>query len=713
MYKERFKILKICIFTLLSVILSFRVVEAGIYYVSPSGNDNNNGSASAPFKTIQKAANIVNPGDTVIVKDGVYTVSPTTSNLVDIKRGGTADAWVTFKAENRWKAVIDGLNDDHNGVMITSPYVIFDGFEIKNIYWQGIIVQADNIIIRNNYIHNIGNWYATSDTNSATSGIIPDGDNIIIEGNLFHSIGKTGWSSQYNPGKYDHAVYGTYVNNLKIINNIIYDVWTGKAIDFAATNGIVANNTILRLTEPPSGQPTDSGLMAITGGNNQIIQNNIFYGCNGQPPIKTYSALSYSLAVNNNLTSPDCPPLNSMANRTGVTFSGNIENKEPLFIDISKRDFHLLSGSPAIDKGKSYPERIKDADGNPINGLPDIGAFEYSNTTSPIPTGDTTPPSIPANLSAVAVSPSQINLSWSASIDNIGINGYKIYRCQGNDCTPTTLIATTTSTSYQNTGLTANTTYTYAVSAYDAAGNESAKSGSITATTPSNSSMNTITVRAKGSFAGGEWPIMGIWIDGSEINSVTVSSTSYQDFTFTFNGNITNTVDIVFNNDYYDSTTGNDRNLWVDYIIVNNQKYEAEAPSTTYDRGYGSAAFDGLNVIPGQEAMLWNGALRFKLVTLQSLDAVAPSAPSNLKAGAITSSTIVLSWSPSTDNTGVAGYRIYRDGSQIATTSSTAFKDRNLSPSTVYTYTIIAYNVNEVTSQLSNTISVKTLASRK
>ena len=718
MFKVTLRILIACMFSLFLV----GTAAGTTYYVSPDGNDNNNGSIDAPFKTIQKAANIVNPGDNVIVKDGIYTVASNVSNLITIKRGGTANAPVTFKAENRWKAVLDGLNEDHNGIHILAPYVVIEGFEIKNIYWQGIIVAANNVTIRNNHIHNVGNWHVETDypycteygvpepgcRSMATSGIFPGGDNIVIENNTIHTIGKTGWSGRYEPGRYDHAIYGTYVKNLKIINNVVWDVWTGKAIDFAASNGIVANNTILRLTEPPSGQITDSGLMAITGGNNQIIQNNIFYACNGQPPIKTYNKLSYSLSVNNNITSPDCPPLSSMANTTGVTFSDNIENVDPLFVNISERDFHLRSSSSAIDKGKSVSDRSKDADGNLIIGLPDIGAYEYvGNATTITPTRDITPPSTPSNLTAIANSSSTISLSWTASTDNVGVTGYRIYR-------NSSLIATTTSTSYTDSNLSPSTSYTYAVSAYDAAGNESAKSNSVTVTTPANSSINNIVVRAKGSYAGNAWPIMEIWVNNVKINSTTVNSSIYSDYLFSFNNSEgISKVDVVFINDYYDPSTGQDRNLWVDYIIINNQRYEAESPLTTYDKGYGSAAFDGLNVIPGQESMLWHGALRFNLNNIQSLDAIGPSAPSNLKVGAITSTTIVISWSPSTDNTAVAGYKIFRDGSQIATTSSTSFKDRSLSPSTTYTYTVIAYDTNGNESKPSNAVSVKTLSKRR
>ena len=89
--------------------------------------------------------------------------------------------------------------------------------------------------------------------------------------------------------------------------------------------------------------------------------------------------------------------------------------------------------------------------------------------------GDTTNPSIPANLTAIAVSSSQINLSWTASTDNVGVTGYRIYR-GGNQ------IATSITANYSDTGLSPSTAYTYTVSAYDAAGNNSLQSASATTT---------------------------------------------------------------------------------------------------------------------------------------------------------------------------------------------------------------------------------------
>jgi glucose/arabinose dehydrogenase/chitodextrinase len=89
---------------------------------------------------------------------------------------------------------------------------------------------------------------------------------------------------------------------------------------------------------------------------------------------------------------------------------------------------------------------------------------------------DATPPTTPANLTASSASSSAVNLSWNASTDNIGVAGYKIFR-NGNS------IATTVNTSYSDTGLSPSTTYSYTVSAFDSAGNESPQSSPATATT--------------------------------------------------------------------------------------------------------------------------------------------------------------------------------------------------------------------------------------
>lgn len=95
---------------------------------------------------------------------------------------------------------------------------------------------------------------------------------------------------------------------------------------------------------------------------------------------------------------------------------------------------------------------------------------------------DTQPPTAPASLTATAVSGSEINLSWTPSTDNIGVTGYLVER-QSPGSTSFTQIGTATGNQYNDTGLAANTNYSYRVRATDAAGNLSPYSPLASATT--------------------------------------------------------------------------------------------------------------------------------------------------------------------------------------------------------------------------------------
>jgi chitodextrinase len=97
---------------------------------------------------------------------------------------------------------------------------------------------------------------------------------------------------------------------------------------------------------------------------------------------------------------------------------------------------------------------------------------------------DQQPPTAPTGLTAVATSSSQVALSWNASTDNVGVTAYLLERCQGATCTTFTQVASTSATSYTNTGLSGSTTYRYRVRARDKANNRSAYSNIASATTP-------------------------------------------------------------------------------------------------------------------------------------------------------------------------------------------------------------------------------------
>ncbi len=116
--------------------------------------------------------------------------------------------------------------------------------------------------------------------------------------------------------------------------------------------------------------------------------------------------------------------------------------------------------------------------------------------------GDTQAPTVPTNLSATPISQTTVNLAWTASTDNVGVTGYKVFR-------NSVQIGTSPTNSYSDATCSPNTTYSYTVSAYDAALNESAQSAPAQATTPGVTSKNyapTAITMTRGTVTSGSTP---------------------------------------------------------------------------------------------------------------------------------------------------------------------------------------------------------------
>jgi len=155
----------------------------------------------------------------------------------------------------------------------------------------------------------------------------------------------------------------------------------------------------------------------------------------------------------------------------------------------------------------------------------------YSQVNSPVyfgeftiaykqPTQPASSPAAPSNLSASAVSASQINLQWTDNATNE--QGFEIERCTGSGCSNFALLTTVgaNTTSLSNTGLAANTTYRYRVRAYNADG-DSAYSNTAAATTPA--IQRTLTVSKSGTGAGS--------VSGTGISCGSDCSETYTDGT--------------------------------------------------------------------------------------------------------------------------------------------------------------------------------------
>ncbi|ASA24014.1 carbohydrate binding domain-containing protein [Paenibacillus donghaensis] len=147
----------------------------------------------------------------------------------------------------------------------------------------------------------------------------------------------------------------------------------------------------------------------------------------------------------------------------------------------------------------------------------------YAKTQQPV---DTTAPTVPTNVTATVQSAASVKVSWTASTDIVGVTGYEIYR-NG------VKVGTSSTTSYTDTGLSANTSYSYSVKAYDAAANLSLLSAIAKVTTPAG---NNVTIYYKQGYAtpyihyrpvGGTWTTApGVAIPASEVagyNRITIN----------------------------------------------------------------------------------------------------------------------------------------------------------------------------------------------
>lgn len=182
-------------------------------------------------------------------------------------------------------------------------------------------------------------------------------------------------------------------------------------------------------------------------------------------------------------------------------------------------------------------------------------------------TSDVTAPTTPGNLVATAVAPNRVNLTWTASTDNVSVIGYQVFR-------DNVQIATASTNSYSDTSTQPQATYIYKVIAFDAGGNFSTASNNASATTPS--------------------------------------------------------------------------------------------------------------------------------------DTTPPTAPTNLTPTITALGQVSLTWTASTDNVAVAGYGIFRDGVQIATTSVIPYVDTTIVGNTTYNYYVTAFDSTGNLSGSSNSVSITT-----
>ncbi len=403
------------------------------YYVSGSGNDKNSGrTTSSAFRTIQRAANLTNPGDTVLIMNGVYKNAYPTGSVVDIKRSGTSNAWITYKAYpghrpklqlNGWHGIllankiayieINGLEVEGNNKNITRSYALSQRYNKTNPLTNGNCITLDgrknqngrprHIRILNNKIHDCGaagisimeSDYVTVDNNE-------------VYNNAWYSVyGASGisllnlWNSDNNQN------YRMFIRNNKVYNNRMYVPWivNGKYQD---GNGIIIDRS--RNDDKPSlsayrGRTLIANNISYKNGGSgihtfksdyvDIVHNTVYL--NNQTPEITHGQIMTNSSIdvkvlNNILYSERGKPINSNYNSSKVTYNYNHNanstvirasgpndtSGDPQFVNASAGDFRLKSTSPAINNGTRFNSVTKDILGNNrVQGSnPDKGAYE-------------------------------------------------------------------------------------------------------------------------------------------------------------------------------------------------------------------------------------------------------------------------------------------------------------------------------------------------
>ncbi|PZR62030.1 MAG: hypothetical protein DLM71_07380 [Chloroflexi bacterium] len=162
--------------------------------------------------------------------------------------------------------------------------------------------------------------------------------------------------------------------------------------------------------------------------------------------------------------------------------------------------------------------------------LPVSGAtFTDSGTASCGSSTDTSPPSVPSGLTATASSPTAVDLSWSASTDNVAVTGYEIDR----DGQPIATVVGTALT-YTDTTARAATTYSYTVRARDAARNWSAFSAPAPVTTPASAAANAVfsddfelgsMTNWTSSGTSGKWTVQGARVHAGSFAAQAITTT--------------------------------------------------------------------------------------------------------------------------------------------------------------------------------------------
>lgn len=214
--------------------LAAHAAPGDTYYVDKNhsnASDANSGTESLPWKTIQHAANTLTAGETVLVKEGIYTElfggSPEiTLQAVKPQNSGTASNPITYEAHPDHRVVLDQQNSGPGFYVEDMDYITISGFEIRNTFIGGGVYTADGsieTIVENCHIHHID-----GSPGSNVGGIRFDNCiNCVARDNVIHDVNVAGTHTQFTNGANSAGIHSFGMENTVIENNEIYNTYNG------------------------------------------------------------------------------------------------------------------------------------------------------------------------------------------------------------------------------------------------------------------------------------------------------------------------------------------------------------------------------------------------------------------------------------------------------------------------------------------------------
>jgi parallel beta-helix repeat protein len=422
-------------------------------------------------------------GDFITIRDMTVSAggpSRSTSDALDFDAGDNNLVERVKVTSSRGRGIVFDGKDVHNGQPRTATGNVVVDCIVTGIPSDGIeLLASSSNRVENCQIINVGGHgiQITKASSSAGQPHKKSNDNVIV-GNTIDNAGQDGIN--LNSGDRNVITGNTILNSSNVTSS-------QDGTDIASSDSILCDDNVVQSNTATDNQAVKTqryGLnIASSNCHRTVVSGNNFAGNR----LGTIRDLGAGTIYQTDTVPPSVPTglattlvsqnqvnlvWNASSDNVGVT-SYTIYRDGATVGTVNGTTTTFQDGTVIPNTAYAYTVAAFDAVGNNSGQSASLPV-----TTPPVPQ-DNDPPSVPANLRTTNITHLAVDLAWDASTDNVGVTSYTIYR----DGILFTSVNGAT-TSYQDSTVTPNTSYTYTVEAFDAASNSSGQSAALPVTTP-------------------------------------------------------------------------------------------------------------------------------------------------------------------------------------------------------------------------------------